>query len=221
MFKSEFLCKECKLEVRKENAMTEVSETFNMDPDLFKCTTTKDFISKNQQLIGEVKYPFNLVTGNCINWCINNRKSEPRYDSDAYEDSDDSYYSNQCWECSAVKTFFNSGDVVEVKCKEFSIYKFPEQSENSKQIVPNYLYEWVPFSQRDIEMYYLITVCLGKLPIELIKYIFKFLTPQKRVSRKQLIQLESLEKDSNNLTLIKSILRTKKLYEFTQGLICN
>jgi hypothetical protein len=219
MFKSEFLCKECKLEVRKENAMTEVSESFTMDPDLFDCTTTTHFISKNQQLIGDVKYPFHIITGNCNNWCINNRKSEPSYDSDKFSDSDDSYYSDQCWECSAVKSFFNSGDVVEVKCKEFSIYKFPEQSENSKQIVPNYLFEWVPFSQRDIEMYYLITVCLGKLPNELIKYIFKFLTPQKRVSRKQLVQLKSLEKESNNLTLIKSILRTKKLYKFTQGLI--
>ena len=205
LFKLETECKNCEIQRKKETAILEVAESFGMSPENFECKTDKIVTrSVNPTLIGDAKIPFHYITNTCSNICLYN--GEPKYAN---------YRCKECRECSEVINDLNSSDVLNVKCKEFSVYKFPDQSKKYIQIVPNYLFEYTPFSQRDVEMHYLITVCLGKLPFELIEYMFKFLSPKDSDSynKRQLIQLDSLVEESNNLRLAKSIFRNKKLYE--------
>ena len=205
MFKSKPSCEKCVLEEKKSSALLEVSEVFNVKPDNFKCDVAHRFISRNwqQTLLGNTLYPFRIITGDCPNWCIHNRSN----DSDDYN-SDNSCYT-QCRTCSDVKKICNSGDVLKVSSELFTIYIFPNQYGNTKQIVPNYLFESTPFLQKAIEKMYLYLICLsGGLPIELIHYICKFLSPRIPLissENNQLIQLQSLVEDSDNLRLLKSL----------------
>ena len=214
LFKSEsIICNSCILELKKQNAIEEVSNCFEMntDTDEFSCSSVSNFIDRYLHLlVGEIIYPIRTITGDCSNCCMNSRQ-----DKYNYYDSGDCY--DQCEECVDVKTIYNSGEVFQVEYQEFSIYKFPEQSiqeKKSKQIAPNYLFELELFSQEAIEMIYLYSICLRFLPVELIDYISQFLRINRsftlNVSKKKLIQLDSLEDDSPNLTLAKMSLKEQK-----------
>lgn len=213
LFKSESMCKSCKLELKKQNAIEEVSTIFGMntDTDEFTCTIVSNFINSYLHvLVGETIYPIRHITGDCSNWCINSRQ-----DKYNYYDSGECY--DQCKKCSDVKKIYNSGDGFKVNCQAFSIYKLPEQSiqeKKSKQFAPNYLFEFNSFSQKDIEMIYLYSICLSFLPLEIIDYISQFLRINRsstfNVSKKKMIQLDSLEDDSPNLTLAKMSLKEQK-----------
>ena len=217
IFKPEELCKECELELKKNNAIVDVAVIFEMSVDEFSCKNRTKFIDRHiQTIIGENKYPIRLITGDCPNWCFHNRKTEPHYDSD------DCY--TQCQECNKVKRVVNSGNVLEIMSKEkrFSIFKFPEENKEilngkTKKIMPNYLFNIKsPFTQKDIEMMFLYSICLGNLPFELIEYISQFLTiERKRIGWfdppiVKLIELDSLENDSPNLTLAKTSIKEEE-----------
>jgi hypothetical protein len=208
LFKLETECKKCEIQRKKETAILEVAKSFDMSPENCKIKTDKIVTkSVNPSLIGDVNFPFHYITNTCSNKCS--------HDGKTYNVDGKHFRYKDCSECFEVLNSLNSSDVLNVNCKEFTVYKFPDQSKNYTQFVPNYLFEYTPFSRRDVEMHYLITVCLGKLPFELIKYMFKFLSPEDLDSynKRQLIQLDSLVEESNNLTLAKSIFRNKKLYE--------
>lgn len=209
LFKSETMCKSCEAELKKQNAIEEVSTIFEMNNDEFTCTSARKFLSmKSQKLVGETIYPIYLLTGNCPNICNHNLSYRYRYQS-----SDD----EMCRNCYLVENIYDSGEVLQFICEEFSIYKIQEQlidEEISDQIAPNYLFELNSFSQKDIEMMYLYSICLGILPVEIIEFIWQFLIVNRNtsfnVSNKKLIQLDSLEDESPNLTLAKTSLKEQK-----------
>jgi hypothetical protein len=217
IFKPEDKCKNCELEFKKQNAIQEVADTFGIDYDELSCEQSRKFINKNMQIIGDIEYPIHLITKDCPNWCINNKLNTKNneWDSDEWDsDSDDNICYNQCQECKNVKSLVNSGNVLKIKCKEFSILKFPEQ-----EIMPNYLFKIDPqFTQKDIEMMFLYSICLGKLPIEMIEYILQFLAPNTKEAKWgirynppiKIIQLDSLKNESPNLTLAKNSIKEKE-----------
>ena len=203
------------IEFKKQNAIQEVADTFGIDYDELSCEQSRKFINKNMQIIGDIEYPIHLITKDCPNWCINNNKLNTK-NNEWDSDSDDDICYNQCQECKNVKSVVNSGHVLKIKCKEFSILKFPEQ-----EIMPNYLFKIDPqFTQKDIEMMFLYSICLGKLPIEMIEYILQFLAPNTKEAKWgiqykapikiKIIQLDSLKNESPNLTLAKNSIKEKE-----------
>lgn len=219
IFKTEERCKDCELELKKNNAIDEVADRFEINHDKFSCKPTRKFIGRfTHTIIGENIYPIRLITGDCPNWCLNNRKNES-----IYNDSTDDCYT-QCQECNKVKRLVNSGNVLEIMHNEkrFSILKFPEENKSIKngktiKIMPNYLFSLKTlFIQKNIEMMFLYSICLGNLPFELIEYISQFLIIGKERIRKfdipvvKLIQLDSLENDSPNLTLAKTSIKEEE-----------
>ena len=211
LFKLESMCKSCKLELKKQNAIEEVSTCFGMntDTDEFSCSSASNFIDRYLHvLVGEIIYPIRTITGDCPNMCNHNLSYRYRYQS-----SDDEI----CRNCHLVENIYDSGEVLQINYQAFSIYKIQEQlihEEISDQIAPNYLFELNSFSQKDIEMMYLYSICLGILPVEIIEFIWQFLIVNRNssfnVSNKKLIQLDSLEDESPNLTLAKTSLKEQK-----------
>ena len=147
------------------------------------------------------------------------------YDSDGYDDYDDVYKSYRgcsssylCEKCKNVKSLCNSGKFIKTSSEYFTLYKSPVQKSiylphAETKFMSKYLFEQTYFSELIRKKMHIYSICVDYLPSSIIRYIYSFLNKEDYfncIDTKILIQLESLEDPSNNLTLVKKLVDEQK-----------